>query len=50
MYLSELDLQYLINSMRTVCGKPVFIISLNWQVLASTHPDLISYANLRIFW
>ena len=45
MYLSELDLQYLINSIRTVCGKPVFIISLNWQVLASTHPDLISYAN-----
>ena len=24
MYLEELDLQYLINSVRSVCGKPYF--------------------------
>ena len=26
MYLEELDLQYLINSVRSVCGKPIFIL------------------------
>ena len=28
MYLEELDLQYLINSVRSVCGKPIFILNL----------------------
>lgn len=44
MYLSELDLQYLINNARAVCTKPVFIIHLNWKILSCTHPDLTSYA------
>ena len=35
MYLEELDLQYLINSVRSVCGKPIFILNPNWSVISS---------------
>ena len=44
MYLEELDLQYLINSVRSVCGKPIFILNPNWSVISCTHQGFTEYA------
>ena len=44
MYLGELDLQYLINSIRSVCSKPVFILNPNWSVMSCTHQGFTGYA------
>lgn len=43
MYLGELDLQYLINSTRGVCSRPLFIMDPNWNIIAHTHPGLLGY-------
>ena len=44
MYLGELDLQYLINSIRSVCSKPIFILNPNWAVISCTHQGFTGYA------
>ena len=48
MYLEELDLQYLINSVRSVCGKPIFILNPNWSVISCTHQGFTEYARLTM--
>lgn len=43
MYLGELELQYLLNSIRSVCNKPIFIFDPNWNIILCTHKELIDY-------
>ena len=43
MYLSDLNLQFLISNIQTVCNKTILIASPSWQALSCTHTDVTSY-------
>ena len=43
MYLSDLNLQFLISNIQTVCNKTILIASTSWQALSCTHTDFTSY-------
>ena len=43
MYLSELNLQFLISNLQAVCSKTILIASPSWQALGCTHTDVTSY-------
>ena len=43
MYLSDLNLQFLISNIQAVCNKTILIASPSWQALSCTHTDVTSY-------